>query len=528
MAGAKETPRQRMIGLVYLALTALLAMNITSTVLDKFVFINKSLERTVGDDRSKNDLTIGAINTAVSEAGNRAQDVAVLEKARRVRTETESVLRELTQLKDTFIEITGGLTEDGAVKGKTDVETVANYMINKGNGKILQDRLNAYVDFLKNESGINGERLTYFALDAADDPMFRDDPAQRKKDFANLKFLKTPTVAGIADVTQMMTEVLNRESFVLEELRRQVGAGDIKFDNIIPMVRAESKYVAAGTKYEADFFLAASMSSVVPQMKINGNPINVTNGIGKVEFTATGGGYDANGQVRRTYRGEITIPRPGGDTTFIQEFEYFVVQPVVQIQSATIQRLYLNAGNELNIQVPALGAAYNPRITATGATVIDGPTKGLVTVVPNAAKVTLSISSDGTLIDTKDFDVSRIPVPKVQAVINNRPADTRIGMPIAQVRALRMDAIAEENFRSMLPNDARYRVAEFEVTLARRQTAVRTQKFTSNEADLSQLMAQAQAGDRLVIEVKRVQRRNFREATEDVNIGTEFITIPLN
>ena len=44
MAGGKETPRQKMIGMMYLVLTALLALNVSTTVLDKFAFINKSLE----------------------------------------------------------------------------------------------------------------------------------------------------------------------------------------------------------------------------------------------------------------------------------------------------------------------------------------------------------------------------------------------------------------------------------------------------------------------------------------------------
>src|SRR5690606_34775733 len=153
-AGGKETPRQRMIGLVYLALTALLAMNITNTVLDKFVFINKSLERTIAEDRTKNDLTVAAISSAVSESGNRAADVAVLEKSRRVRIETEAVVREMNELKETFIEITGGLDEYGEAQGKTNTDRVADHMINKGNGEILQNRLNSYVDFLRQESGL--------------------------------------------------------------------------------------------------------------------------------------------------------------------------------------------------------------------------------------------------------------------------------------------------------------------------------------------------------------------------------------
>jgi gliding motility-associated protein GldM len=527
MAGKKETPRQRMIGLVYLALTALLAMNITSTVLDKFISINRSLEKSIQDERSRNDMTIAAIAAAVSESGNRDVDVAVLEKARRIRTETEAVLRDMDALKGTFIEITGGFDENGEVKGKTNIDKVQNYMINQGNGAILKTRLTEYINFLRTETGL-GDRITFIALDGQDDPAFQNIPGQRIKDFASLKFENTPTVAGIAEVSQLMTEVLNRESIALDDLKTKVGAADLRFDNILPMVRAEAKYVAAGTKYEADLFLSASLSSVQPEMFINGNPIPVMNGVGRIEFTAQGGGYNNEGIARRTFKGEIKLPRPGGaDTTFVAEYEYFVVQPVVQIQSAAISQLYLNAGNELNIQIPALGAAYDPNITATGADVIKGPDKGLVTVVPSAAEVTLNVASGGTLIETRKFPVRRIPNPTLTPTVGGRPANQAQGEAITAARQLAIRVAADDNFRTFLPNDARYRVASFKVTLGRGVRAIAQNTFQGGEADLGGMLAQAQPGDRLVIEDVVVQRRNFRDQIENVNLGTVIFTIPL-
>ena len=44
MAGGKETPRQKMIGMMYLVLLAMLALQVSNTVLEKFIFINQSLE----------------------------------------------------------------------------------------------------------------------------------------------------------------------------------------------------------------------------------------------------------------------------------------------------------------------------------------------------------------------------------------------------------------------------------------------------------------------------------------------------
>ena len=44
MSGGKETPRQKMIGLMYLVLLALLAMNVSKAVLDAFVAIEKNIQ----------------------------------------------------------------------------------------------------------------------------------------------------------------------------------------------------------------------------------------------------------------------------------------------------------------------------------------------------------------------------------------------------------------------------------------------------------------------------------------------------
>ena len=79
MAGAKETPRQKMIGMMYLVLTALLALNVSNTVLEKFLFMNRTMEKTVDDGEVKNNGTVGRIEAQVEESGKRAKDVAVLE-----------------------------------------------------------------------------------------------------------------------------------------------------------------------------------------------------------------------------------------------------------------------------------------------------------------------------------------------------------------------------------------------------------------------------------------------------------------
>ena len=56
--GGKETPRQKMIGMMYLVLTALLAMNVSKDILMTFVIVNESLERSNASFTKNNEKTM--------------------------------------------------------------------------------------------------------------------------------------------------------------------------------------------------------------------------------------------------------------------------------------------------------------------------------------------------------------------------------------------------------------------------------------------------------------------------------------
>ena len=310
---------------------------------------------------------------------------------------------------------------------------------------------------------------------------------------------------------------------------QKVGAEDLKFDQIVPMVKPVSNIVAAGTKYEAEMFIAASSSAVKPVMYYNGDEIEVIGGKGQVSFTATPGSYNKDNLAPKSYIASIQVPLPGGrDTTFIDTIQYYVSKPVMQIQSASVSKLYLGCGNELNVQVPALGTSYNPAFTTKGASNIKGSETGFVTVVPASAKVTLTVSSNGNVIGSREFGVNRIPAPEVQAFSGNRPVSLKSGVSVRQLRGLKLKAVPDESFKQSLPKDARFRVATAEVTLVRSGRAVASVKNRGESLKISQLAGQARPGDNLVIETKKVQRQNFRKKVEDFNnFSGKFITIPI-
>lgn len=544
MAGGNETPRQKMIGMMYLVLTALLALNVSTTVLDKFAFINQSLEQANGETSTRNSQTLTGMTKSVEEKGNRKEDLEVITAAEQLRAKTQEVLGFLEESKETFVDITGGYEEgkDGDrmhIEGKTNYDKVGSYMMPKedggdGNGEAMKEKLNGYSDFIKDllkENGAEDKELAKFdklARDANEDEYWKNDPNQRGKKWSQLNFHDSPTHAALATVSEFQANILGYETAALDYLKKRVGLKDLTFDDIKPVVMPQSRYVAAGTKYQAEMFIAASASGLNDQIKMsyNGTDIPVADGIGRVEFTATPGSYDKEGNAKKTFEAAIKVPLGGGlDTTFTSTIEYFVSKPVITIQSQSVSALYLNCGNAIDVQVPALGNSYNPKFTAKGGDAVPGSAKGQVTLVPKARKYVLTVSSNGNKIGDREFGVRAIPAPEIKAFTDRGEINSKDGIS-ARTPRLVLNAIPDPSFAEFLPNDAKFQVAEAEINHVSGGLA-RASWRSGRQVNLSQNVRNPRKGDQIVIEIKKVQRQNFRKQVEDFPRFTRFITVPL-
>jgi gliding motility-associated protein GldM len=532
MAGGKETPRQKLIGMMYLVLTALLALQVSSAIIQKFQFLDDSLMKVNGDSNVENTGIISSLSKTVEKSGNNPKDVATLDKAKEVRKKTEELIGFIEKTRKFLIDDTGGKDDDGhSYKGAKEEEKVVNYMVGpegskKGQAYKLQKDMNEYAEYLNKVAGLEVPKL---ALDGKEDPLSKKDPAQKGKDFANLNFAETPMVAALAVLAQKESQILRYEAEALAKIGSELGNYKLDFDQIKVMVRPKSSVVAAGTKYEAEMFLAASSSAITPAMKFEGRSIDVKAGMGQVSFVATGGAYDKDGNAKKKWSGSITIKnKSGADTTFNLTEEYIVAKPVISVQSASVNALYKNCGNELNVQVPALGSTYNPSFAANGATVINGSEKGKVTLIPTGAKVELKVSSGGNYIGSQEFGVRLIPKPTIKCMIGGKEANTKMGEIAASVRAIQMKAEADESFKTFLPKDANFAVTNWDCILVRGKRPLSTKNFSGQIGQVPEFAGLAQPGDRILIEVKKVNRTNFMKQVEDVSIPTTIINIPLN
>jgi gliding motility-associated protein GldM len=512
----KETPRQKMIGMMYLFLTAMLALSVSNSVVDRFIFINDSLEKQVQESNISNGNIINKISAAVEERGERANDIAILDKAKVVRSETQKVLNYTKELKQTMVNITGGYDENGDLIGKKDEDKVANLMINKQKGIELKNILNNYAQFLTENTE---ESFMDLALDGKDNPVFKNDKEQRLKNFSTLYFENTPTAAGMASVSQLETEVMGYEKEALELLAQQVGAGEVEFDKVFVMAKPESKFVAAGTNYKADLFLAASSSAVAPEMFRNGEPLPVEDGFGKIEFRATARSFDREGQSKQSFIAEINY----NDSLFREEIEYIVVKPTLQITSDAVKALYLNCGNPLNVQCPQLGAQFAPTFSATGAQVFPEPNnRTSITVLPTGARsVKLNVNSGGVFIGSETFPVRRVPSPTISMLNEGKQEiDEAKGVNVQGLpRQIVVQANPDPDFANALPKEARYRVTRWRITLASGGDIKQRSEPTSEAFNLNAWRSIARRGDRVVVEIFEVQRANYKNDAEKVSMS---------
>lgn len=531
MAGGKETPRQKMIGMMYLVLTALLALQVSNAVLEKFAIINETLSTMIGIGTAKNVEQVGAI----VKDGSKSPDPKVkraVENAQKVRQLTANTMSYMEELKKKMMTTSGAEKIDEKLINDHSSK-VAAMMIDKKSpdGKAFEAKLKEYE---KELNELTGGKVKFESLAKApkDIPIFAGDDDHARKDFLTFTFENTPAIAALASVSQIQTEILENESLALDHLAAEAGARVLKVDKVVPMVRAKSSTVAAGAPYEADLFMAASSSALNPTMSVDGKPIPVEDDavtglkMGRVKFTASGGAYDPKTlTARKTFKANIILP----DTTYTEDVEYFVAKPVIRVTTGNAPTLYMGCGNDVNIEVPALGASYNPSFSITGGEIIKGSKIGRVTIIPNQRKVNVTVSNSGSVLGTEPFDVKPVPRPRIIAKDNNgRDIDLKNGIKAGAVSGLRVNAQADENFRTEVPKDANFRIRNMSVILARGTARVQEMTLTSELVDLSAWRAQMRPGDRIVIEPKNVVRMTFKGDAEKVVVsGNDIVTIPI-
>ncbi len=509
MAGGKETPRQKLIGMMYLVLTALLALQVSSAILEKFAIIHSTLETLISEGNGKNQATLDHI---VEQAGKSTNPkvVKAKENAGKVRELTKSTLASIDKLKREMLAVSGTDKIDDKFINDHGSK-VAAMMIDKRDprGAAFENLLNDYVKQIRELCpGVTFEKLTKTPDEIE---MFKGNEKHNNKDFRTFMFENTPPIAALASVTQIQTEVLDYENNALAKLAEDANVGTIRFDKFVPMVLPKSSSVLAGTKYEGKMFLTGASSTSIPEFFRDGQKLqNVLDEsgvtMGKVEFVAAGGGYDATGKAEKKFMAEIKMP----DTTFRIPIAYTVVKPALRYLAGKEPTLYKDCGNDLTFEIPGF-TDFSPTFSSNAAEFIKGDKGGKVTIIPKQRGCPIAVRNAGQLIEEIRFVAKDPPPPSVIVKdAGGKEIDPKTGLAFTAGR-FRVEAEAEANFKNEVPKDANYRIKSMNIFVTRGGSpAGQLLGYSSSTVDFSKFPGGIRKGDLITIEPKDVVRRNFR------------------
>ncbi len=464
MAGGKETPRQKMIGMMYMVLTALLALNVSSAVLEKFAIIDETLVELVKDSGSSNDAILKSIDASTVKSA--AVDEAK-EKAKKVRELTKATLVYMDDIKKKMS--TG---KDGQpLKDKVqDTHHADELMLNDKDGpslavgfeKALNNHVKQLNDIMKSPKPFGNITKT-----AGQYESFKDAKAELKnQQYPIFAFHGTPTMGAIAYVTQMETEMLEYERTALNELFALTEGTVYKVDQLVPMVRAVSNSVVAGTPYEGDLFLAGAASGGEAPTMFKGSEsvkvqeVEVSPGIkikmGKIKFTASASNYDKSGIAKMTYVAKIVVPN---HAPIIQNIEYNVIRPVAKFESEGASTLYLDCGNEVTVSVQGMTESSGISLSVPGdqgKVVQQGP--GKFVLIPTRPQMDVRVAVGGVQIDVKQFKAKEVPKPSAKLMVGNGDYDVKKGIPPGTSIVKFVPDITDDTFKRQNAKDAGYRI----------------------------------------------------------------------
>lgn len=459
MAGGKQSPRDKMIGMMYLVLTALLALNVSSAILEKFAIVNETLQEVVVSDGKKNENALKAIQKAETSDDKAKQ---AKEKAQKVRDLTKSMVEYLEGLKTKNKTEASGKVMEGEelVLNTNNTEEV---MLNSQKPEVgleYEKKLKGYVKDLNELMNIPTKwpKLNKVATDFEE---FKNDPHQNEKDFLHFSFEGTPTMAAVAMLSQMQTEVLAYEASALDTLNKIVRGTQLEFTDAVPMVRPEANTVIAGLKYKADLFIAASSSGAEPEMymdngklKVELDPVTKIK-MGKIEFTTSGGTYDKDGIIEKSFKTRIVVK----GKPYEEIVKYKVVKPVAKFESESASTLYLECGNEMTVSVQGMPDASGLSLSVSpdqGKVVQQGP--GKFVLLPTRPQMDVKVLVGGNVIDSKTFKAKQVPMPTGVLVVGNAPYDVKRGIPPGTSVVKFTPDITDETFKRNNAKDAGYRV----------------------------------------------------------------------
>ena len=351
------SPRQKMINLMYVVLMAMLALNVSTEVLNGFSIVEESLKRTTQNASLENQVIYD--DFAVQMKKNPQKVKQWYDKSQKVKQMSDGLYNLADELKLAIVQEADGSDGDVQnIRNKEDLEAANQVMLspNRGRGKELYNAIINYrTQMLSMVTGYHQKKMIASNLST-------DIPANAQtmgKNWQEYMFESMPAAAAVTLLSKLQSDVRYAEGEVLHTLVSNIDVKDIRVNALDAFVIPNSQTIVRGDKFSARIVMAAVDTTQKPQIFIGGKEVNLPGGLYE---TVTGRTGDF------TLSGFIQVENGNGEL-LKRSFEqkYTVVDPSATVSADLMNVLYAGYSNPLSVSVP--GVPVNKvQATMTGGT----------------------------------------------------------------------------------------------------------------------------------------------------------------
>jgi gliding motility-associated protein GldM len=401
-------PRQKMINVMYLVLTAILALNVSNEVINAFKVVNNSLI-------TSNDNITASNNTLYKSLEEKLNKPESAEKARiwepkamkakqysaDMMTYIDSLKTALYKAADLRMKWDSKLNDSVQDYRADNLDASTRLFETNGKGPELKERLDKYKeDMLSIDPAIKAEFQNIFPVNTVPPP----SQEGKQKDFTQTFFHMTPTVAALTILSKFQNNIKNAENMEATFCHNQIGAVEVHMDQVGVLVGQNSNYLMPGQQLQITAGVGAYSSAAAPTISINGSGVKVDQGQGTYSTTVSGAGehtvnvnvsfLDENKHlVTKSVPVKYTVGTPGGAAVMLDKMNVF----------------YIGVDNPITISSGTGWDKTHVSMTSGSLSPAGGPGKFIVKVSA-IGKTNINVNADGKN-SSYEFRIKRIPDP---------------------------------------------------------------------------------------------------------------------
>jgi gliding motility-associated protein GldM len=403
MAGGKETTRQKMINIMYLVLIAMLALNVSDSVLNAFKNLNDGMTTAKSNSQASIDQLFTTFEASkLKESPGRAKPI--LDTARMARQYADALDKYIEDLKAELVKEGEGIdSETGDVTKRADQDIAPRIMINQGKAKELKAKIKQTRESLINLLSPKDRESVTFTLNALDP---KNPRVGQPKDWEATNFGDgTPLTAALTVLSEIQADTKNAEIEIVKRVFGKMDQALVTLDKFSAVAVAPSSYIIQGQPYVAEVFLTASDSKSNPSITVNGSSLPVVDGKGKYSVTASGEGlhsWTATIRVKQT---------DGTEKPYSITSSYMVARPSAVVSADKMNVLYIGVANPISVSAPGV-AKDDIKVSMNGGR-LSGSGGKYVATVSSIGEATITVAgAKGSVLGSTKFRVKRIPPPK--------------------------------------------------------------------------------------------------------------------